>query len=164
MITDAIAAFFDRNGWSVEPLDIIDDAWVASVSGEHGTWPLVIALVGFDPQYLVVQSVVPPVAPDGDEVRVLELLTRINDGLVAGCFELNFDDGTIRLRSSVPVSALADVEHDVLVDFVTDVVTANVLTADKFVPALEAVIDHDVAPGIAVSAIDAGIDPLTFAP
>jgi hypothetical protein len=164
----AVDAFFARHDWPVERLDDGDgdlaDVSVTSVSGEHGTWPLVVTVVGFDPEYLVVQSIVPAVAPEGDEVRVLELLTRMNDGLVEGCFELNFDDGTVRLRSSAPVSALVDVDADTLVDFVGDVVTGNVLAADRFIPALDAVISGAVAPAIAVAAVEAGFDPVDLGP
>lgn len=163
-VAAAIVTYFERNDW---PVDHIDDddlvgLSITSINGEHGTWPLVVGVIG-DPGYLVVQSIVPPVAPQGDEVSVLELLTRINDGLVAGCFELNFDDGSIRLRSSAPVDSLAAVAHETLVEFVADVVAANVITADRYIPAIDAVIDHHVAPGIAVAAVEAGIDPAVYA-
>jgi hypothetical protein len=166
-IVEAIATFFERHEWPVQQLDadhlddetVPGDISVTSVRGEHGTWPLVVGVVGDGPAYLVVQSIVPPVAPQGDEVAVLELITRLNDGLVAGCWELNFDDGTIRLRSSVPVSALAEVGTDVLVDLIDDLVTGNVIAADRFIPALEATIEHRLAPAIAIAAVEAGLDP-----
>ncbi len=167
----AIAAYFAQRDWAVEHVDPDDpdgevpeagSVSVTSVKGVNGVWPLVVGLVGDHPPYLIVQSIVPPIATAGDEVGVLELLARLNDGLVAGCWELNFDDGTIRLRSSVPVGSLAGVDHQVLVNLVDDVVTANVVAADRFIPALEAIIDHRVAPAIAVAAVDAGLDPTTF--
>jgi len=158
-ILDAIAAFFERNDWPVDHLDDFDGLSITSVKGDHGSWPLVVGVVGYDPEYLIVQSVVPPIAPAGDEVSTLELLTRLNDGLVAGCFELNFDDGTIRLRSSIPIGALADADPAMLVELVDELVTANVVAADRFIPAIEAVIDGGVAPAIAVALVEAGLDP-----
>ena len=98
-IAEAVAAFFERHDWPVDHLDADDSdnaddsglgperVSITSVKGEHGTWPLLVAIVGEELSYLVVQSVVPPEAPNGDEVAVLELLTRMNDGLVDGCFE-----------------------------------------------------------------------------
>jgi hypothetical protein len=170
-ILQAVAAFFERHDWPVDHFDDDDGALgtdtdtgpdrvtITSVSGQHGTWPLVVAVVGVDLSHLVVHSIVPPVAPAGDEVAVLELLTRMNDGLVDGCFELDFDDGTIRLRSSVPLRSLAALDVLTLTNLVGEVVTANAATADRFIPALEAVIDHAVAPAIAVASVEAGLDP-----
>ncbi len=170
-IVAAIAAFFERHDWPIDHFGEDDGALgaavdtaadrvtITSVKGQHGTWPLVVSVVGADLSYLVVHSIVPPVAPFGDEVSVLELLTRMNDGLVDGCFELNFDDGTIRFRSAVPIRSLAMLDTDTLTNFVGDVITANVTTADRFIPALEAVIDHGMAPTIAVAKVEAGLDP-----
>jgi len=176
-ISEAISTFFARHDWPVDHFDDVDGELgelggesdtspdrvsITSVKGANGTWPLVVAIVGFEKQYLVVHSIVPPVAPHGDEVRVLELLARMNDGLVDGCFELNFDDGTIRLRSAVPLRSLALLDVETLTNLVGDVVTSNVSVADRFIPALEAVIDNAVAPAIAVAAAEAGLDPTTM--
>jgi len=173
-ISDAISAFFERHAWPVDHFDDVagelggeadtapDRVSITSFKGDHGTWPLVVAIVGVEAPYLVVHSIVPPVAPNGDEVSVLELLARMNDGLVDGCFELNFDDGTIRLRSAIPLRALALLDVETLTNLVGNVVTSNVATADRFIPALEAVIDHGVAPAIAVAAVEAGLDPTTM--
>ena len=170
-ISEAISAFFERHEWPVDHFDDVDGELgvesdtspdrvsITSVNGDNGTWPLVVAIVGVEAPYLVVHSIVPPVAPHGDEVRVLELLARMNDGLVDGCFELNFDDGTIRLRSAIPLRSLALLDVETLTNLVGDVVTANVATADRFIPALEAVIDGGLAPAIAVAAVEAGLDP-----
>lgn len=173
-ISDAISAFFERHAWPVDHFDDVagelggeadtapDRVSITSFKGDHGTWPLVVAIVGVEAPYLVVHSIVPPVAPNGDEVSVLELLARMNDGLVDGCFELNFDDGTIRLRSAIPLRALALLDVETLTNLVGNVVTSNLTTADRFIPALEAVIDHGVAPAIAVAAVEAGLDPTTM--
>lgn len=173
-VSEAIAAFFERHNWPVDHFDDVagelggesdtapDRVSITSFKGDNGTWPLVVAIVGVEVPYLVVHSIVPPVAPMGDEVSVLELLARMNDGLVDGCFELNFDDGTIRLRSSVPLRSLGLLDVETLTNLVGNLVTSNVATADRFIPALNAVIDHAVAPAIAVAAVEAGLDPTSF--
>ena len=173
-IAEAIAAFFARHDWPVDHFDDVagelggeadtapDRVSITSFKGDHGTWPLVVAIVGDEVPYLVVHSIVPPVAPLGDEVAVLEVLTRMNDGLVDGCFELNFDDGTIRMRSSVPLLSLVLVDVETLTNLVGNLVTSNVATADRFIPALVAVIDHGVAPAIAVAAAEMGLDPTSM--
>lgn len=173
-ISEAISAFFARHDWPVDHFDDVagelggeadtapDRVSITSVKGDHGTWPLVVAIVGVEAPYLVVHSIVPPIAPHGDEVSVLELLARMNDGLVDGCFELNFDDGTIRLRSAVPLQSLALLDVETLTNLVGNIVTSNVATADRFIPALEAVIDDGLAPAIAVAGVQAGLDPTSM--
>ncbi len=173
-ISEAISTFFERHDWPVDHFDDVegelggdsdtspDRVSIASVTGEHGSWPLVVAIVGIEAQYLVVHSIVPVVAPPGERGGVLELLARMNDGLVDGCFELNFDDGTVRLRSAIPLRSLALLDVETLTNLVGDVVTSNVSTADRFIPALKAVIDNGLAPGIALAAIQAGLDPTTM--
>jgi hypothetical protein len=89
----------------------------------------------------------------------MEVLTRLNDGLVNGCLELNFDDGSIRLRSSMPVRSLASVGTPVLTDVVEELVIANVETADWVLPAVRAVVRDAIAPSLAVAAIESGVAP-----
>ncbi len=168
----AIAEFFETNEWPISKFnDDVDPAFtgedtenvsITSVRGDNGTWPVVVALVGDGPTHLVVQSILPPSAPQGNEVPTLELVARLNDGLVDGCFEMDFDDGAIRLRSSVPVLWLAGVAHDKLVALVDETVTNNVIAADHFIPAFVAVIEHGVAPGIAVVAVENDLDPTSL--
>ncbi len=178
-IATAIAAFFARRDWPVSRFnDDTDSAAsdraysdvdrdtenvsITSVKGVNGAWPVVVALVGPGPSHLVVQSIIPCTAPLGAEVPVIELLARLNDGLVDGCFELNLDDGTIRLRSSVPVMWLAGIGADRIEQLVDVLVTNNVMVADRLLPAFAAVIEHGIAPGLAVVAVEADLDPLTF--
>jgi hypothetical protein len=163
----AVEAFLTHNEWPYERLadddpDIaIGDTpvFLTSVRSDDETWPVIIAVAGDGPTHLVVQSILPAVAQPGGEVPVMEVLTRLNDGLVNGCFELNFDDGTIRLRSSMPVRSLAALDATVMEAVVEELVIANVETADWAVPAIRAVLDGALAPALAVAAVENGIDP-----
>ena len=163
----AVEAFLHHNDWPYERLadddpDIeIGDTpvFLTSVRSDDEVWPVVIAVAGDGPTHLVVQSIVPAVAPPGGEVPLMEVLTRLNDGLVNGCFELNFDDGTIRLRSSMPIRSLAALDASVLEAVVEELVIANVETADWALPAIRSVRDGVLAPALAVAAVENGLDP-----
>jgi hypothetical protein len=133
--------------------------FLTSVRSEGQTWPVLIVVSGDGPTHLVVHSVLPVVVPGGEEVPAMEVLTRLNDGLVNGCLELNFDDGSIRLRSSMPIRSLASVDTAVLTDVVEELVIGNVETADWVMPALHAVVSDAIAPSLAVAAIESGVAP-----
>jgi hypothetical protein len=167
IFVEAVEAFLTRSDWPHErlagddpDLEVGDTpVFLTSVRSNDESWPVLIVVAGDGPTHLVVQSVLPVVVPGGAEVPAMEVLTRLNDGLVNGCLELNFDDGTIRLRSSIPIRSLAAVADDVLTDVVEELVIGNVETADWLLPALRAVVNDGVAPGIAVTALEAGVAP-----
>ena len=162
-VLDAVEAFLVRADWPYERLADDDPdlevgdtpVFLTSVRSDDESWPVLIVVAGDGPTHLVVQSVLPVTVPAGDEVPGMEILTRLNDGLVNGCLELNFDDGTIRLRSSMPVRSLAAVADDVLGEVVEELVIGNVETADWLLPALRAVIRDGIAPSLAVAALEA---------
>lgn len=166
-VVDAVEAFLTRADWPFErltgddpDLDVGDTpVFLTSVRSDGETWPVLIVVSGDGPTHLVVHSVLPVLVPSGEEVPAMEVLTRLNDGLVNGCLELNFDDGSIRLRSSMPVRSLVSVGAAVLTDVVEELVIGNVETADWVLPALRAVVTDAVAPSLAIAAIEAGIDP-----
>jgi hypothetical protein len=166
-VVDAVEAFLTGADWPFErlasddpDLDVGDTpVFLTSVRSDEETWPVLIVVSGDGPTHLVVQSVLPVVVPSGEEVPAMEVLTRLNDGLVNGCLELNFDDGSMRLRSSMPIRSLADVGAAVLTQVVEELVIANVETADWVLPAIRAVVRDAIAPSLAVAAIEAGVEP-----
>jgi len=50
---------------------------------------------------LVFISLFPALAPAKKRTACAELLTRINYDLLHGCFEMDFEDGEIRFRTSI---------------------------------------------------------------
>jgi len=53
--------------------------------------------------YLKVLVLIPIFAPEYRRAAMAEAITRANWGLQAGCFEMDWSDGELRLRSSMPV-------------------------------------------------------------
>jgi hypothetical protein len=166
-VVEAVEAFLTQAEWPHErladddpDLDVGDTpVFLTSVRSDDESWPVLIVVAGEGATHLVVQSVLPVAVAAGDEVPAMEVVTRLNDGLVNGCLELNFDDGSIRLRSSMPIRSLAPVGDDVLRAVVEELVIGNVETADWLLPALRAVIRDGIAPSLAVAAIEAGVGP-----
>jgi hypothetical protein len=78
-----------------------------------------------------------------------EFLTRANCGLVVGNFELDFEDGAIRYKTSI------DVEDTQLnAALIRHLVYVNVLTMDKYLPSLAALIYTDVSAAEAMAQVE----------
>jgi len=86
------------------------------------------------------------------KVGVALYLTRANYGLVIGNFELDLDDGEVRLKASI------DVEGATLTEALVDhLVIAGAVTTDRYIPGLQAVIDG-VSARDAIAAVDRELD------
>jgi hypothetical protein len=100
-VIQQMAEFLDGRGWkfTVEQ----DKPLLQTVAnGKTGRWHCV-AIGGSDNEHLIFLSLLPVDAPPEKRVAVSELLTRINYQLAHGCYEMGFDDGEIRFRTSIPV-------------------------------------------------------------
>ncbi len=72
-------------------------------------------------------------------MAIAEFITRANYGLVIGNFELDFSDGELRYKTAI------DVEDDNLsFALIKQMVYANVIIMDKYLPGIMAVIEGKV--------------------
>jgi hypothetical protein len=86
----------------------------------------------------------------GNKKQVLaECITRENYGMIIGNFELDFNDGGIRYKTSI------DAEGERLsLALIKQVVYANVTMIDHHLPGIMAVIESDVSPVDAFAQIE----------
>jgi hypothetical protein len=86
----------------------------------------------------------------GNKKQVLaECITRENYGMIIGNFELDFNDGEIRYKTSI------DAEGERLsLALIKQVVYANVTMIDHHLPGIMAVIESDVSPVDAFAQIE----------
>ena len=86
-------------------------------------------------------AICPVAAPEDGRLAMAEFLTRVNDGLVIGNFELDFGNGTIRYKTSI------DVEGDRLSQaLIKRVVYTNVMTMDQYLPDIMIVLEGRRSP------------------
>ena len=146
-ILDVAISFFKEDGWSFTQLE---DQPILRVGfeGENGQWTCYAQALEEQTQ-LLVYSICPVKTPEDRRMAVAELLTRANYGLFIGNFELDFDDGEIRYKTSI------DVEGDRLSPaLVRPLVYANVMMMDRYLPGIMSVIYGDVAPAEAVARVE----------
>jgi len=144
---EEIVNFFEEDGWPF--VQIEGEPLLQMVfQGENGKWTC-YAKARDDPEQFVFYSVCPVNTPDSKRLAVAEFLTRANSGMMIGNFEMDFEDGEIRYKTSI------DVEDDSLsCALIKRLVYANVMMMDAYLPGIMSVIYGDVTPLDAISQIE----------
>jgi hypothetical protein len=144
---EEIVNFFEEDGWPF--VQIEGEPFLQMVfQGENGKWTC-YAKARDDQKQFVFYSVCPINAPDSKRLAVAEFLTRANSGMIIGNFEMDFEDGEIRYKTSI------DVEDASLSSAVIKrLVYANVMMMDAYLPGIMSVIYGDVTPLDAIAQIE----------
>ena len=143
----AMVDFFEDDNW---PYSVVDGEAVLSMHfvGQSGHW-ICYAQAREEQQQFVFYSVCPMAMPDFKRAAVAEFVTRANYGMIIGNFELDYNDGEVRYKTSL------DVEGTVLNSaLVRQAVYANVLMMDRYLPGLLALVYNDITPADAVAQVE----------
>jgi hypothetical protein len=138
---EAMIRFFTEDDWSFTKLQG-EPLLQMGFQGNNGEWTC-YAKAREDQQQFVFYSLCPVVAPEPQRSPIAEFLTRANYGMILGNFELDWDDGEIRYKTSIDVT-----DSTLTSALIKSIVYTNVLTMDQYLPGIQAVIDG-------VGAIDA---------
>jgi hypothetical protein len=143
----AVDAFFASEDWPVAESD--PDVLESAFEGTSTVWPVRIHVFEEDVRAVFV-SAFPAVVPDDARAAVGEFCNRANFGLAIGNFELDVDGGEVRFRTSIDAEGTTPTP-----ELVRNAVVANVLTMDRYVPGLLAVL-QGVDPADAVEDCEEG--------
>jgi hypothetical protein len=137
VIYKAMLNFFEADEW---PLIEDEDEPILYMNfqGENGQWHC-LAKVREAEDQCVFYSLYPEAIPEDKRSILAEFLTRANYGMILGNFELDFDDGEIRYKTSI------DVEGDRLTPtLVQNLVYTNVMTMDQYLPGILAILEQNL--------------------
>ena len=146
-LIDIAAAFLTQDDWAhqrqAEP-----EGLLVPFQGDHGSWNLLIrADDGL--QQLLIHSLCPLRCPEARRPALMEFITRANQGMVIGNFELDLDDGELRFKTAI------DVEDSGLdTALVRNLLYPNCLMMDRYLPGVTAVIAGERSPAHAIAAIE----------
>jgi hypothetical protein len=122
----AVIEFFKARSWDYKQDDHCPVVYTVANS-ENG--PLrCFASAGNDNEHLVFISLFPALAPPKKIAACAEVLTRINYDLLHGCFEMDFEDGEIRFRTSI-----AALDLPIAPKHVEHLISSNLLTMDRYI-------------------------------
>jgi hypothetical protein len=122
-------------------------------SGENGHWPC-YAQARDAQQQIVVYSICPLRVSEEKRPTMAEFITRANYGLVIGNFEMDYEDGELRYKTSLDFE-----DAEVTTELLRHIVYANVTTLDRYLPGILAVLAGGQTPEAAVLAIDEAKEP-----
>ena len=146
-ILDVVTQFFKEDEWPFTPLEgkpILRTAF----SGKNGNWNC-FAQAREEQYRFIFYSVCTVNTPEGRRPAMAEFLTRANYGLIIGNFELDFNDGEVRFKTSIDVEG-----YELTSALIKQMVYANVLTFDKYLPGVMKVMYSEVNPLDAVNEIE----------
>jgi hypothetical protein len=146
-ILDVAISFFQQDDWPITELDG-QPFLRTGFQGSSGQWTC-FAQVREEQSQLIFYSVCPLSVPEGRRLAAAEFLTRANYDLVIGNFEMDWDDGEIRYKTSIDV--LGDRLTPALVK---QIVYTNVLMMDRYLPGVMEVVYGNVPPAEALAKID----------
>jgi hypothetical protein len=149
VILDTAASFFEEDGW---PFSQIGGQSIFQMGfrGDSGQWTC-YAEAREEQQQFIFYSVCPVNAPEPKRPAAAEFLTRANYGLIVGNFEMDWDDGEIRYKTSI------DVEGDRLSSaLIRQLVYANVLMMDVYLPGILLVLFGDISPAEVIARLEEG--------
>jgi hypothetical protein len=144
-IRAAVAGYLSRHRW---PYEDRGQALATPVAGKNGSWVAFFEIRDEDDQ-LLVYSIIPFDVPEARRTEAALYLTRANFGLAIGNFELDLDDGEVRYKTSIDVEGA-----QILEPLIDHIFLANVVTVDRYLNGLRAVIEGDAAK-VAVAAAEA---------
>jgi len=140
-----VTRFFQAREWVVEPAENPSLLLLHTTDDEPQPWP-VLAHVNEEPAGVRLFSVLPDDVPAENRPAVVELLARINYGLLSGAVEIDLEDGEVRARTGIELgdAELDDAAFDSLLEAA---LVTNLALMDASWDAL-----HDVANGRADAA------------
>lgn len=151
-LLDRVAQFLDEDDWKYQRFD--DAALIRTAfQGDNGNWNIVVQSKE-DFEQVFIYSVWSNNVPADKRMAVSEYLTRANYGMPIGCFEMDFQDGELRYRTSL------DVEGGELSPvMIKNLLYLNAYTFDKYLPGVNAVVFGGVSAEDAVAEVEKAAGP-----
>jgi hypothetical protein len=150
-IFDTMQAFFVDDEWNYEHSE--GDTHIRmGFRGKNGQWRC-IAQAREEARQLVFYSVFDSFVPEDRRMIMADFITRANYGLLVGNFEMDFDDGEIRFKTSIDVEGTL---HSLTSLIIRRLVYTNVLTVDRYFPgAMQLMFGSQEAPKELIARIEA---------
>lgn len=143
-IMDVVLRFFQEDQWNYQQIDkkpIVR----AGFRGEHGTW-VCFARADEENQRFLFHSTMGLNIPPQYRSAVAEYITRVNFGLPLGNFEMDFDTGDVRFKTSVETP-----DGGLTIGMVRALAYANVRSMDRYFSGVLAVVHGGLSPEAALA-------------
>ncbi len=150
-LLDIIKQFFDEDDYDWRYMSAPDDAALHLVYlGDNGQYQCMASALE-DAQRIFFYSLLPVNVPAAKRLAVAEFLTRANYGLLIGNFELSFETGQVRYKTSVDVESVTPTTV-----MIRNLVVTNLAMIDRYLPGVMAMIYGNQGPVDAIAMVEEG--------
>ncbi|HMV67082.1 MAG TPA: YbjN domain-containing protein [Myxococcota bacterium] len=147
-IFNSMKEFFASDDWKFQELDGKD--LHMRYRGDVGTWSCFARAREQEDQF-VFYSVAPINTPPERRAAMAEFVTRANYGMIIGNFEMDFNDGEVRYKTSVDVEGT-----DLVAPLIRQLVYANVAMMNRYYSGILSVAFGGGEPAAEVARIEGG--------
>jgi hypothetical protein len=147
-IFNVLVEFFEEDEWDFQWMEGMS-VLTMGFSGKNGKWQC-FAQAREQQQQFVFYSVLPVNVPKEKRLKVAEFITRVNYGLVMGNFEMDFEDGEVRYKTSIDVEGA-----ELSPAMIRQIVYSNIIITDRYLTSLMRVSFSDTTPEEAIEEGDA---------
>jgi hypothetical protein len=144
--TERMTEVLKARDWKFD-VDEVNEMVNSGCSGENGQWR--IRAGGINDTALVILSSFPVNCPEPKRMVCAELLTRINFGMPVACFEMDFSDGYIFCKTSIPYD-----EEVPKLELADGLLSLNLRIMDRYLPAIMSVIYAGTNPAKALADLE----------
>lgn len=148
-LASKVKEFFVSDDWRFSELD--EGALRMGFAGRNGNWTC-IARPREERGIFLFYSIAPVNVPQEKRPAIAEYLTRANYGLPLGNFEMDFSDGEVRFKTSLDVEGE---EYMLTPAMIKSIVYSNVLTMDRYLAGMMAVIYGGAVPELEIEKAEA---------
>ncbi|MGI0491965.1 YbjN domain-containing protein [Alkalinema pantanalense CENA528] len=146
-ILEQLISFFQSEKWEFEHI-VAHHLLRFEVEGTQGEW-VCYAKAKEDDHQFIFYSNLPSGVPPEKRSAVAEYITRANNGLILGNFELDFDEGEVHYKTSIEAAP------DVLTaDLIRPIVYANLSVMDQYLPGFAWIITDNLSPAAAIQQLE----------
>ncbi|MBD2436570.1 YbjN domain-containing protein [Nostoc sp. FACHB-110] len=151
-ITNSLLAvvinFLQQHNWSFSQ-HATEPILKMSYQGENGEW-LCTAKTREEHRQFIFYSSLPVSVPENKRLAVTEFLTRANFGLIVGNFEMDLQDGELRYKTYSIEAEGCNINPDLI----GQLIFANLMIMDRYLPGIMSVIYANVAPELALKQVE----------
>jgi hypothetical protein len=147
LLFNTIVEFFEEDEWDFQWMEGMS-VLTMGFSGTNGKWQCYAQARELQKQF-VFYSVLPINVPEDKRAKIAEFITRINYGMIIGNFEMDYDDGEVRYKTSIDVEGA-----ELNTPMIRQVVYANLIITDRYLNGLMRVMYSDLTAEAAIDEID----------
>jgi len=121
---------------------------ITGFRGENGNWTCMAVAIE-EHEQLLYYSVCPVTVPEDRRSAIGEFLHRANYGLHIGNFEIDFNDGEIRFKTSIDVEGA-----EINAALIRNIIYMNCMMMDRYLPGVLAILHGGSTPQEAIKTVE----------